>query len=137
MSIVAKILDFIESSKNNNDGNEIFIDIGKLSSKEINNIKKLTGVDFSGYSHSIDQSGIKHVLKKHPNINASDILLIPFIIKNYDFIGLGTKENTIVYKKIISDEMFYVEEIRTVRKKFVLKTLYKRKIKKAGNKFPT
>jgi hypothetical protein len=55
------------------------------------------------------------------------LLLIPFIIENYDFIGKGKEDNTIVYKKIINQEYYYVEEIRTGRKKLALKTLYKHK----------
>jgi len=129
MDIQSKILEIIEKAKEVKGENKTFLDFAKLHKSEINELKAITGNDYTGYVHCIDGAGIIHALK-HANINASDILLIPFIIENYDFIGLGKIENTIVYKKLIGNEYFYVEEIRTGRKKFAIKTLYKRKKRK-------
>lgn len=119
-----EILDFINIVTNKTNKN--YIDFLKIDIKEAETIKELTGVDVKGYVHSLDNSGVLHALK-HKNISVADLLLIPFIIENYDFIGKGKENNTIVYKKVINQEYYYVEEIRTGRKKLALKTLYKHK----------
>jgi len=103
-----------------------YIDFRKVKLSESMMLRTLTGIDFRGYIHCIDGSGINHAMRHH-NITVNDIMLVPFILDNYDFIGLGKKKNTIVYKKLIGKEYFYVEEIRTGRKKLTIKTLYKRK----------
>lgn len=132
MSIEKKILKLIETHTINKNKNNQYVDFA-LSASEIEDFKKIFQKDFSGYSHCIDKSGIIHVLKRHKNINCSDFLLIPFIIKNYDIIGLGKEPNTIVYKKLIGDEFFYIEEIRQGRKKLAIKTFYKRKNRQSKN----
>ncbi|MFK8377721.1 PBECR3 domain-containing polyvalent protein [Capnocytophaga canimorsus] len=119
-----EILDLINVVTNKHNNN--FVDFKKIGKVEAKTIAELTGLNVEGYVHTLDNSGVLHALK-HKNINASDILLIPFIIDNYDFIGKGKEENTIVYKKVINQEYYYVEEIRKGRKKLALKTLYKRK----------
>jgi len=57
----------------------------------------------------------------------SDFLIISTIVNERDVCGLGKAENTIVYKKTLADEYFYVEFIQQGRKKLALKTYYKRK----------
>jgi len=126
MDIQTKILEIIEQAVKDKDGNKIFIDYAKVKTNLIKELKTLTGLDFNGYVHSLDAAGINHALK-HANIKHSDILLIPFIVENYDLIGIGKEPNTIVYKKLIGEEYFCIEEIRTGRKKFTIKTFYKRK----------
>ena len=121
---IQEILDFINVVTNQTNKN--FIDFLKIDTEQAQTIKEITGVEVKGYVHSLDNSGVLHALK-HKNISVADLLLIPFIIENYDFIGKGKEDNTIVYKKIINQEYYYVEEIRTGRKKLALKTLYKHK----------
>jgi len=125
-----KILKLIEFSEIVKEGNNYFVDIDLLTNKEIKEIKKITGKDLTGYKRTLDISGIKHSIKKHPNLSYSDFLLIPIIVKNYDFIGKGKKDDIIVYKKEIGNEYFYIEQIRKGRKKLVIKTFYKRKKRK-------
>ena len=121
---IQEILDFINVVTNQTNKNSI--DFLKIDTEQAQTIKEITGVEVKGYVHSLDNSGVLHALK-HKNISVADLLLIPFIIENYDFIGKGKEDNTIVYKKIINQEYYYVEEIRTGRKKLALKTLYKHK----------
>ena len=121
---IQEILDFINVVTNQTNKN--FIDFLKIDTEQAQTIKEITGVEVKGYVHSLDNSGVLHALK-HKNISVADLLLIPFIIENYDFIGKGKEDNTIVYKKIINQEYYYVEEIRPGRKKLALKTLYKHK----------
>lgn len=121
------ILKLIEYALENKAKNNKFVDFS-ITTNEVKELKKITGLDYSDYVHSLDISGIIHALK-HNNIKSSDFLLIPFIVKNYDLIGEGVKENTIVYKKLLGKEYFYIEEVRKGRKKLTIKTFYKRKIK--------
>lgn len=125
MDILSKIQSVIESSIKDKEGNKRFVDFTTEDQKEIVAIEKLFKMDFNGYVHCIDRSGIIHSLK-HKNILSSDILLIPYIIENYDSISLGNEENTIVYKKQIGEVYFLVEGVRTGRKKLALKTFYKK-----------
>jgi hypothetical protein len=78
-------------------------------------LSEIAGNNLTGYVRTLDAAGIIHALK-HPNITAADILLIPFVVENYYIIGFGNKDNTIVYKKLIDKEYFYVEQIRVGRK---------------------
>ncbi len=126
-----ELLELIEKSLRERDGNNQYFDFAVLKEPEIIILRNLTGIDFTGYRHCIDRSGIIHAMK-HANITISDLLLIPLIVKNYDAIDVGKNEDTIIYKKLIVSEYFYVEEIRKGRKKLAIKTLYKRaKSKKA------
>ncbi len=133
MDIQNKLLEIIDLAIKSREGNKLFIDFAKLNINEIKELNELTGIDFTGFVHTIDSAGIIHALK-HENIKSSDILLIPFIIANYDIIGIGKVENTIVYKKLIGDVYFYVEEVRKGRKKLAIKTLYKRSLTKKRQK---
>lgn len=125
MKVQKEILQFIESINDKSTNNK-FIDIGALSKVDTEILGEILSIDLKGYKHGLDVSGVLHALK-HKNITTADLLLIPFIIKNYDVLGKGKKENTIVYKKKINDTYYYVEEVRKGRKKLMLKTLYKQK----------
>jgi hypothetical protein len=121
-----EILELIRFVQKDRSGNKNYIDFGALTKKEVTELSEIAGVNLDGYVRTLDAAGIIHALK-HRNIDEADLLLIPFIVANYDIIGYGTKDNTLVYKKLIGQEYFYVEEIRKGRKKLVIKTLYKRK----------
>jgi hypothetical protein len=125
MKIETKILKLIEISLTESE-NKFFIDYDAVDKKIEEFINKSINLKIKDFVHSVDLSGIKHALK-HKNIKASDILLLPLIVSDYDLIGFGKKENTIVYKKQIGDYYFVVEEIRKGRKKLTMKTLYKYK----------
>lgn len=124
MNVQNEILLLVEKSMSSKEGNKLYLDFAEVEISEANNLKKLTGLNFSGYKHSLDRSGIIHALK-HQNIEVSDILLIPCIIQSPDNLKVGNKPNIIIYEKLIGDKYFYVEEIRKGRKKLSIKTLYK------------
>lgn len=126
-----QILELVNSANRNKKAK---VELGKLTIKQVIDIKNQTNYNTTGYTRIIDSYAIRHIFKSHPNIKITDILLIPFIIKNYDFIGQGKEHNTIVYKKLIGKEYFYIEEIRTGKKNLALKTLYKRKQRKVKKK---
>ena len=101
------------------------------------------GIDLTGFTRSIDDSGINHVIKNHGNskveeargqvaITKKHFKLIPSIIKNYDSIILETNKigrPVIRYRKNIGGSYYVVEEVRTGRKELSLQTLWKTKPK--------
>jgi len=122
-----RILELLRVRDNIKEGNKLYVEYGRLTESEATEIKKIISVDVTGFVRSIDISGIKHAFSRHPDLKESDFLLIPFIVKNYDFIGEGKRPGTVVYKKKIGKEFFYVEHLRTGRKKLAMLTFYKRK----------
>ena len=95
----------------------------------------------SSYNHTIDNSGVRHILKQHGTskeykrgqipITEDDFLLIEDIINNYD--EILTEQNkrgqdVIVYVKSYPDgTTYYVEEVRVGRKELAADSMYKRK----------
>jgi len=124
----SKIVDFVVKVIGKT-GNKEYLDFGEIDSDEANQLFKVTGLNFEGYKRTLDSSGINHSIK-HKNISPQDFALIPKIITDYDFIGKGRKEGIIVYKKVIDNDYFYLEEVREGRKKLVIKTFYKRERRK-------
>lgn len=120
-----KIIEFIKKAKGKI-GNKGYLDFGIVSNKEAEQIKKIININVEGYKRTLDDTGINHVFKIHKDIKDEDFLLIPSIIKEYDFIGAGKKPDTIVYKKLIVNDFFYIETVRKGRKKLAIKTFYKK-----------
>lgn len=122
-----EILDFVEKVIEDRPATgQYYLDFGKLNKKEVQVLSDVVNKDLTDYVRTFDDSGVIHALK-HKNIEVIDFLLIPFIVNHYDVVGEGKKPNTIVYKKLINDVYFYVEEVRSGRRKLAIKTLYKRK----------
>jgi hypothetical protein len=99
----------------------------KVRKTEADLLKKRHSVNVKDFKRVIDLDGVLHVLKKHPNMSVSDFLIIAKIINECDVCGLGKYPETIVYKKTLADEYFYIEFIQYGRKELILKTYYKRK----------
>ena len=78
--------------------------------------------------HKYDISAVKHSRKKHPNMTETDFCLIPMIIAAADEITKGKYPDTVVYRKTLEKEYYYVECTRTGRKRLAMKTFYKTKI---------
>jgi len=124
MNIQKKIQDFIQLALRSEHKNRIFVDFQRV--RKVKLLSSILKTNVEGYTHSLDQSGVIHALK-HANLSPSDLLLIPYIINNFDTVKAGFKPNTIIYEKKIVDHYFYVEELRKGRKKLVIKTMYKQK----------
>ncbi|MCE5269263.1 MAG: hypothetical protein LLG00_15405, partial [Planctomycetaceae bacterium] len=105
-------------------------------------LKATTGLELSGYRHTVDEDGILHAMKGHgvdsperpkdePPLTPSDIAAIPEIIAHPDNVELSAKVKNdltpkrIVYKKRGKDGVVVVEEVRTGRRRLALKTMYK------------
>lgn len=122
-----------------------FKDSEKIGSVEDWLVNKATeyGLDIKGYEHSIDVSAIKHIIKKHGNqsreqargqvaITEKDIISIPSVVSNPDFIVFGTKTSSgldgILYVKTMPDGTTnYVEEVRTGKNTLSAKSMWKQK----------
>lgn len=100
------------------------------------------GADVSGYTHMIDNFGIRHALNEHGNpdvearrgnmaITDDDILKAPEIVKTAERIESGGKDSAgrdlVRYVNTVKDgTIYYVEEVRTKRNELAFKTMWKK-----------
>lgn len=110
-------------------------------------IKEATGLDVSGYQHTLDEASVNHILNEHGDarreakqgqiaITADDFEKLPWVVETGSVKAGGlTKQGleTIEYSKEVDGELIVIEEVRTGRKKLVPKTMYK---KKSGTRAP-
>ena len=137
---VKKIIDSISDKKNKH------IEVlRKISDTEADFLLKKTGLDLKGYSHSIDNYSILHILKKHGSkkelqrgqipVTIKDIQNFPTIVSDYDDVKYAGKSrigrDTIRFEKNIGDNLVLVfEEMRIGKKLLALSTMYIQKKKK-------
>ncbi len=106
----------------------------------------LLGVEINtDYVHSISDTQIGHAVDNHSSeseeaklnqipISKDDLLLIPFVIKDYDKVEVSPNKNkrgltTIILTKQIDDcVIYYLEEVRVRRKSLAMVTLYKKNV---------
>jgi len=121
------------------DGNKAFSEIGEVSPEVAEKVKLVTGIDVDGFVHGIDEAAIRHVFEEHGDVEAEnkrgqiavtahDIANLSAVVMSPDDIQKGDEENTIEVSKRIGSEVLVVQEIRTGRKKLVLKTMWKKPI---------
>ena len=125
VSVEECILQLVRKADETEWKNDSSVILGKPSPKEAMVLNALLGCDVSGFQRMIDISAIKHSRKKHPNMTETDFCLIPMIIATADEISLGKYPDTIVYRKVLDKEYYYVECTRTGRKRLAMKTFYK------------
>jgi len=115
---------------------------GKLTEKQIKEIKENTGFDLTDYERIIDNYGIKYAFKQHGNIikeqkrgqiaiTENDFENILKIITNAEKIENNGKNkigrNIIRFCKQLSEKNYYTEEIMKKKKELAMQTFYKRK----------
>jgi len=98
------------------------------------------GVDVRDYTHVIDSSAVRHILKRHGNkqkeqvrgqlpITEDDLTRLPEIIGNPDAVEYAGKtrvgREAVRYAKVLGDEIFVVEEARTGRKQLAVTSMWK------------
>lgn len=137
---VGELKDFIDKALTTKDY-LIKIIISDTSESLIHDLGNI-GIDIDAtFRHTLDNNAVRHVIKRHGNINEEfrgqtpiteeDLLLIPEIVSSYE--SISTKKNhrgqdVIVYTKTFSDGIsYYVEEIRIGRHELAAITMYKRK----------
>jgi hypothetical protein len=151
MATEEEILEIIKLSRGENSKTpkKLELVIGKITEQEAAIIKNTKGLNVSGFSRTIDNSGINHCFSHHGSIREllrgqipvieSDFLLIGKITKPENIISITKNKqglDVIIYEYIKGDIFNYIEEVRTKRKKLALQSMYKRKPpKKKGGSF--
>lgn len=136
-----KIIDSLSDKKNQH------IEIlRKVSDAKADFLLRKTGLDLKGYSHSIDNYSILHILKKHGSkkelqrgqipVTIEDIRIFPTIVSDYDNVEYVGKSNigrdTIRFEKSIGgNNVLVFEEMRVGKKLLALSTMYIQKRKKS------
>lgn len=137
-SALRSLLDFVRRGPGNKTRT---VEIGQLDDARAKAIKEASGIDISGYTHTVDAFAIRHVLKEHGDaaseksrgqiaVTDSDVLAIPEIIGNATHVVTGIKgrrdQDLIGWIAPMADgSVAYVEEVRTGKKR--LATLSMRK----------
>lgn len=127
ISIEEKILQLVREAEITEWENNRWVIMGEPTPKEIKKLNELLNCDVTGFQRMIDISAIKHSRKKHPNMTETDFCLIPMIIATAEGIIQGKYPDTVVYRKVLDKEYYYVECTRTGRKRLAMKTFYKTK----------
>lgn len=127
ISIEEKILQLVREAEITEWENNRWVIMGEPTPKEIKKLNELLNCDVTGFQRMIDISAIKHSRKKHPNMTETDFCLIPMIIATAEEIIQGKYPDTVVYRKVLDKEYYYVEYTRTGRKRLAMKTFYKTK----------
>jgi len=136
------ILEVIISAATSKD-EHVYCDYLKISEQKLIALQTIIGDKVNLQYHTITSDEIRHAYNKHSKdicaVEWSDFALIPLIVSDPDeieFIGLAKQNNNklILFKKKINNIYFVVEEARNGREKLVVKTFYKNKAKKRGDK---
>ncbi|RRD43545.1 hypothetical protein EII18_03095, partial [Comamonadaceae bacterium OH3737_COT-264] len=122
------------------DGNKAFIEIAPVSDEVAARIKQQAGLDVAGFSHSLDESAIRHIIGHHGNqalerargqeaVTENDFARLPEVVAAPDKIERGHDTDdgrpTVVFQKRIGGAVYYVQEVRSRRRKLAAQTLWK------------
>ena len=125
VSVEERILKLVREAETTEWENNSWVILGEPTMEEIVILNALFDCDVTGFQRMIDISAVKHSRKKHPNMTEADFCLIPLIIATADEITSGKYPDTVVYRKVLDKEYYYVEYTRTGRKRLAMKTFYK------------
>jgi hypothetical protein len=138
------VIQIFSDAKNNIKTKNKIIKFSQVSPEQAQKLREKTGLELEGYSHQINSDSIRHILKEHGNeqlerfrgqvaITERDILRIPEIVKDFDDVmnkGRNKKgEQSLLYRKKIGNDYFYVETVSRKNKTLNNKTMWIRKIK--------
>lgn len=104
-------------------------------------IREATGLEVGGYTHSLDNFAVRHILGQHGNpgteeprgqvaVTSEDIARIPEIVSEYDSVermGEVPGPPRILYAKRYDGTTYYVEEQRTGLRELAAVTMWKRR----------
>jgi hypothetical protein len=115
-------------------------------------IKNATGIDVSGFKHSIDKSEMNHAKNRHSDakveqsrgqvpITNADFLMLPEILENPDSIRSIGKDKigreTIVFEKLVEqNNIITYEAVLTGKKELAFQTLFKKSASELMHKCP-
>lgn len=102
-------------------------EISDVSERNAKDLKMLTGVDYTGYTHYINTNAIRHIEIRHgvkgkadtSMANPKDVSRIPYVLEKYDSVDFLRNEN---------GDIVYSEEFRDKNDKPVPLFLYKKRI---------
>lgn len=119
---------------------QVWEDFAKVEAQEADRIRTETGMDVAGYVHTLTDSDLLHILKRHGEgheewpgqepIGRDDLLRLPEIVRDFDRAWRTDRPGAPValwVSKRINGTVFVLQEVRTGRKKLAIKTLWKRK----------
>lgn len=126
-SVDEKMLDFIDEF--NSTKKFARHTISEVNKKQIKDLKKIIGFDFTGYSNGINTNALKHIEKRHGKNgkadnsmkNKNDLARINYILKNYDNVEVVDKSSKefnnsnnqsaqiILFKKKINGTYYLIE----------------------------
>lgn len=139
-AVSADLVSLASEAVEGKEGNKRFIDYRPVTHREALDIQSNTGIDVEGYVHVLDESSVRHMFRRHGDpvveakrgqvaITLEDMALLPVIVSQYDSVERGKEEPgklpTIVFKKLIGDWYYFVEEVRSRRRKLAAKTIRK------------
>ena len=106
----------------------------KVERAQANSIKAATGLDVEGFSHAVEEDNVRHIWKRHgPNgtadhgVTKADFERIPVIVMSPDEVRIGSRPETIEYRKRDGGNWLVVEEQRKAAKLLIFKTMHKEK----------
>lgn len=128
-SVDKKLLDFIDEF--NSTKKFARHKISDVNEKQIKDLKRIIGADFTGYSNSINTNALKHIEKRHGENgkadnsmkNKNDLARINYILENYDNIEVVDKSSKefnnsnnesaqiILFKKKINGTYYLIESV--------------------------
>lgn len=132
ISVDPEILDYIKYAKEHPERHWEKVELSEVSNRAVNDIKKETGIDTTGFTHWIDVDFVNHTEKRHGKsgeqdhsmADDSDLARVKFVIDNYDDLKIsdhqgtrayrntdGSRAKTIVYQKAINGTYYIVEAV--------------------------
>ena len=157
----SKLMEFIKKVRGLKDVNvasKIRHEISPLSKEQVRDIKDVSGIDTTGYTHVIKGDGVIHINNRHGKngqhdqsmANDADIARIPYVLDNYDSIDIllndkgqpvvdyktlnkdGSPAQLLQITKRVDGTYFVIEAVPdNARKQIIVKSAY---ISKANQK---
>ena len=107
--------------------------------EEAARLRKATGMELEGFTHSVSDSEILHVIRRHGEgaernpafvpLSVADLLAVPEITARFDTaertFNAHMRLDAITYRKRVNGHLVCVVEVRRGRKKLGLKTMWK------------
>lgn len=129
-----KIVDFVKRIRNLKDKNnagKIKLELSSVKEREVQDIKKLTGIDTSEYKRDMDGNTVIHIENRHGENGAADrsmsdvndLARIEYVLENYDDIESAKDDNgryrdsdnklskSVVYSKRVNGNYYVVEAV--------------------------
>lgn len=96
-----KVKDFVSDVLNRASNKFRWIKFSQVNNKQIADVKRLLGVDITGFKNGLSESGVQHIVNRHgingdadPTMaDVNDIARIPFVLDNYDTARILVDEN--------------------------------------------